>query len=37
MKRNLIVLILIVSFMLTVSALADTVYYGTMMVDNCEE
>ena len=37
MKGKLIILILIVSFMLTVSALADTVYYGTMMVDNCEE
>ncbi len=37
MKGKLIILILIISFMLTVSALADTVYYGTMMVDNCEE
>ena len=37
MKGKRIILIFIVSFMLAVSALADTVHYGTMMVDNCEE
>ena len=37
MKKKLIVLILIIAFMLTTAAIADTDYYGTMMVDNCEE
>ena len=37
MKGKRIILVFIVSFVLAVSALADTAYYGTMMVDNCEE
>ena len=37
MKGKLVVLIFLVSFVLAVSALTDTAYYGTMMVDNCEE
>ena len=37
MKGKRIILVFIVFFMLAVSALADTVHYGTMMVDNCEE
>ena len=37
MKRKTIALILILAFTLTAAALAETVSYGTMMVDNCEE